>query len=382
MKIKQVMAATFCIMLMCSMALAAESKEKLKISNTSTSSSTKGTVSLGDAKSGGSNSTGANSTGNMISLAESAGHSLNNSSKLESTGSKSIGSEEVDNGNFLSNAVSSGIMMFLRALFDGMCDDIYADGYSPGVNSTGANDGTEFTNSTGSLYDALTSVPHPYENQTIVKMYGGYLNLTIYCITVFVLGALISRSIARMRLDKDIDVRQAAFIGGIAICGLALVSNILYMFALDIVEALNNYIMLPAMSALTPDPNDDLLLSIIQSLCDFLLLVFFNIRYYMLNVVAVGCSIVAVLLVPEFTRDFAENCIEKIIRILLLQPAALFVYVVCILSAPSFPDGFKAVAHISTTVLVFATCWYFMFGNFTLVKKGISFAIRKGVKKA
>jgi len=334
------------------------------------------------------------SNGSSIGLSEAAARSESystalgiDSNNIESEISKNnsstsnIESEDVDNGNFLTNAVSSGIMMFLRALFDGMYTDIYADGHGPGENSTGAANGTEFTNSTDSLYDALTSVPHPYENQTIVKMYGGYLNLALYCILIFVLGALISRSIARMRLDKNVDVRQAAFIGGIAICGLALISNIMYMFALDIVEALNNYIMLPAMPAMTPDPTDDLLLSIIQSLCDFLLLVFFNIRYFMLNVVAVGCSIVAVLLVPEFSRDFAENCIEKIIRILFLQPAALFVYVVCIMSSPNFPDGFKAVAHISTTVLVFATCWYFMFGSFTLLKKGISLVIRKGVVK-
>ena len=322
------------------------------------------------------------SSGLVISMSDAASRSENYSktdSDLESEISQNnssssdldLESETVDNGNFLTNAVSSGIALFLR----GMCDGIYADIYA------GEENGTEFTNSTDTLYDALTSVPHPYENQTIVKMYGGYLNLTLYCIIIFVIGALISRSIARTRLDKNIDTTQAAFIGGIAICGLALIANILYMYTLDVVEALNNYIMLPAMPALTPDPTDDLLLSIVQSICDFILLVFFNIRYYMLNVVAVGCSVVAVLLVPEFSRDFAQNCIEKIIRILFLQPAALFVYVVCVLSAPGFPDGFKAVSHISTTVLVFATCWYFMFGNFTLLKKGISFAIRKGVVK-
>lgn len=377
MKIERAVAIAFCVMLLCNVAFAAESKEKLDISNTATSSNTKEIVSLGDAKNGGSNSTGANSTGTVISLAESAGRSQNNSSNSENTTTTGTSSETADNGNFLSNAVSSGIMTFVHTICDGIYADIYADNHGPGENSTGAANGTEFTNSTDSLYDALTSVPHPYENQTIVKMYGGYLNLTLYFIAIFVLGALISRSIARMRLDKDIDVRQAAFIGGIAICGLALIANILYMFALDIVEALNHYIMLPTMPAMTPDPTDDLLLSIIQSICDLLLLVFFKIRYYLLNVVAVGCSIVAVLLVPEFSRDFAENCIEKIIRILFLQPAALFVYVVCIQS----DSGSNVVSHISTTVFVFVTCWFFMFGSFTLLKKGVSFVIRKGVVK-
>ncbi len=365
--IKRAIALAFCLLLLCSCIASAATNNSITDS--------KNIININKNTNNSIDSESKASINNTISVSESTANSQNNSS------SSSVKYEEADNGNFLTNAVSAGITLFIKGICDGIYADIYADGHGTGENSTGSVNGTEYTNSTDSLYDALTSVPHPYENQTIVKMYGGYLNITIYCIVIFVLGALIGRSIARMRLDKNIDVRQAAFIGGIAICGLALISNIIYMYALDVVEALNHYIVLPAMPAMTPDPTDDLLISIIQSFCDFLLLVFFNIRYYMLNVVAVGCSIVAVLLVPEFTRDFAEDCIEKIIRILLLQPAALFVYVVCILSAPSFPDGFKAVSHISTTVLVFATCWYFMFGNFTLLKKGVSFVIRKGVAK-
>jgi len=314
-----------------------------------------------------------------ISLSESAERSQNNSSVLESN----IESENVDNGNFLTNAVSAGISLFIQGLCDGIYADIYADGYGYSEDRTGTNNTgyTEYTNSTyDGIYTAITSVPHPYEDNKIVELYGGYLNLTIFCILIFVFGALISRSIERMRLDKNINLTRSAFVGGIATCLFALVANIIYAGALNTIEALNNFITLPAMPALAPDPSD-LLLCIVQTFCDLILFTFFNIRYYVLYIVAVGCSVIAVLLVPEFTRDFAENCIEKIIRILFLQPAALFVCVVCIMSVDSLPNDLKAFAHISTTILVFATCWYFMFGNFTLLKRGISYAVRKGVGK-
>ena len=333
-------------------------------------------VSLSDAKNGvnihedSSNNTNAEheaSNKKVISLTESAERSQNNSSSSD----LDLESETVDNGNFLTNAVSSGIALFLR----GMCDGIYADIYADEGN------GTEFTNSTkDGIYAALTFVPNPYEDKNIVELYGGYLNITIFCILVFVFGALISRSIARMKLAKNVNLAQSAFVGGIATCGFALIANILYAGVLSTIEALNKFITLPAMPALTPDPNN-LLLFIIQTCCDLVLFVFFDIRYYIIYITAVGCSVIAVLLVPEFTRDFAKNCIEKITRILFLQPAALFVYVVCIISIDGMPDDLKVFAHIGTTVMVFATCWYFMFGNFTLLKKGISFAIRKGVVK-
>lgn len=308
------------------------------------------------------------SQGPVISLEESTARSENNSSGKESK--LEIKNEQVDNGDFLSNAVSSGITACLRGLCDGIYADIYAD-----------ENGTEFTNSTkDGIYTAITFVPNPYANKNIVELYGGYLNLTIFCIVVFVVGALISRSIARMKLDKNINLTRSAFIGGIATCGFALVANILYAGVLETIEVLNQYITLPAMPALTPDPNN-LLLFIVQSGCDLILFVFFVIRYYIIYITAVGCSVIAVLLVPEFTRDFAKNCLEKIARILFLQPASLFVYVVCVMSAPGLPDDLKAFAYIGTTVMVFATCWYFLFGNFTLLKKGISFAVRKGVVK-
>jgi len=304
--------------------------------------------------------------GSVISLSDAMARSQNNSSSPEPV----MQSETADNGNFLSNAVSSGITGFLRGLCDGAYADIDAE-----------ENGTEFTNGTkDGIYTAITFVPDPYEDKNIVELYGGYLNLTVFFAAVFVFGALISRSIARMKLGRNKNLTQSAFIGGIATCGLALIANILFDGTLNTIEALNMFITLPAMPALTPDPSN-LLLFIVQCGCDLVLFTFFVIRYYIIYIVAVGCSVIAVLLVPEFTRDFAKNCIEKIIRILFLQPAALFVYVVCVLSVDGLPDDLKAFAHIGVTVMVFLTCWYFLFGDFTLLKKSVAYAIRKGVVK-
>jgi len=359
--IKRAIALTFCLLLLCSYVAAAATNTNLTDSkHTSNDSKDKQ----------------ATSQGKVTSLSNSTENSKNNSSSSDSN----IKSEEVDNGNFLTNAVSSGIALFLKGLFDGMYTDVYADGYGPGETGTITN-GTEYTNSTyDGIYTAITSVPHPYEDDKIVKLYGGYLNLTLFCISIFVFGALTSRSIARMKLNKNLNLTQSAFVGGIATCLFALVTNIIYAGILDTIEVLNNFITLPAMPALAPDPSN-LLLCIVQTFCDLVLFVFFIIRYYILYIVAVGCSIIAVLLVPEFTRDFSEKCLEKIARILALQPAALFVYVVCVISADSLPGSLKAFAHIGTTVMVSVTCWYFMFGNFTLLKRGISYTVRKGVGK-
>lgn len=373
---KRAIAVVFCLLLLINIAGASDTIKLKKLNaSTDTGISTQKIIHLSDAK---------NETANYSNVSSVTGTTGTNAQAP----SENTKTENVDNGNFLTNAVSSGITLFIKGLCNGIYADIYADGHAPGENSTAINSTatngtgyTEYSNSTyDGIYTAITNVPHPYKDKNIVKMYGGYLNLTIYCILIFVFGALISRSIARIRMDKNKNLTQAAFVGGIATCGFALIANILYGGALDVIETLNQFITLPAMPALAPDPTS-LLLCIVQTFCDAVLFVFFIIRYYVLYIAAVGCSVIAVLLVPEFTRDFAENCIEKIIRILFLQPAALFVYVVCILSVDALPDSLKAFAHIGTTLMVFLTCWYFMFGNFTFLKRGISFVIRKGVSK-
>ena len=299
----------------------------------------------------------------VISLDEAAARSNNDSSSDEPEKKD----ERVDNEDFISTEVSKGNELFVRSFIDGIYGDF--------------NDSSEeFGTTRGSIFTAITFVPNPYEDKGIVDLYGGYLNLSIYMIVLFIFGALTKRSLARTKLGKQTNLSQSAFIGGIAMCCFALVANILYAGTLDVIEALNEFIMLPVMPEIVPNP-DNLLLYALMGLCDLLVFGFFVIRYYILYIVAVVCSVIAVCLVPEFTRDFAKDCIEKIVRILFLQPAALFVSVVCIIATENLPDFLKIFSYVGTTIVIFLTCWYFLFGDFKLLKQGVQFAIRKGVLK-
>lgn len=278
------------------------------------------------------------------------------------------GSEDVDNQGLLSKGVSSGINLFVRGMIDGA--------YS-GMNANESE--TEFTNAReNGVYAALVEVPNPYENKSIADLYGGYVNLALFLSVLFILGAIVGRSIERARLSQKHNLTQAAFAGGLALCGLATISSFIFEGSLEVIDALNGFITLPAMPAMTSDP-DSLLVYAAQGLCDLVLLTFLTIRYYVLQITALAIPVIIVLLVPEHTRDVAQDLIEKIIRILALQPAALFVYVVCLLSLDDLSSSLKAFGHLGTTLMIFLTCWYFMFGNFTLLKKGVSFAISKGI---
>lgn len=118
-----------------------------------------------------------------------------------------------------------------------------------------------------------------------------------------------------------------------------------------------------------------------MGLCDLLLLLFFAIRYFLIYIIAVLCSLIAVMLVPDVTRGFALDAIEKIIRLLAMQPAALFASVIAIYATKGLPAPLESFGYIGLTIVVFLVCWYCMFGNFTLLKKSISYAVSKGVVK-
>lgn len=269
-------------------------------------------------------------------------------------------SENISGEDFIQNEVSAGNKLFVRSLIDGI--------YNNSAKT--------------SAFDALTFSPNPYQDKGVVKLYGGYQNLSLYMIVLFIFGALTNRSLARTKLIRKVNLSHAAFIGGIAMCCFALVANIIFAGALNLIEALNQFITLPAhVIPKIPNP-DSLLLFVISGLGDLFIYGFFTIvRYYVIYIVAVVCSVIAVLLVPEFSRDFAKDCIEKIIRILFLQPAALFVYVICINASNGLPDFLKPYSYLGITIMIFLTCWYFMFGNFTLLKKGVSLAVKKGLVK-
>jgi hypothetical protein len=240
----------------------------------------------------------------------------------------------------------------------------------------------EYGSMRGALTTVLTFVPNPYEDPIIQDLYTNYNNLAIYFVILFILGEYFNRRLAQLKVTSSVfgykDLSQSRFMGGICMCMLALMANVFFMFALQITQDLSKFAVMPSIDAIAPSP-DSLLLYAMMALCDLLVFGFFAIRYYVIYVTAVLCSIIAVMIVPEVTRGFALDAIEKIVRILAMQPAALFVSVIGIHASKGLPDPLEPFGYIGLTVFVFCVCWYCWFGNFTLLKNTISFAVSKGV---
>ena len=94
------------------------------------------------------------------------------------------------------------------------------------------NSKDEYGNTAGMIYTAVTFVPNPYENNTIVELYGGYVNFCIFLAVMFILGEL------RITSSSKYSLPPRRFIGGLTMCLFALMGNIFFMLVLDVIEAL------------------------------------------------------------------------------------------------------------------------------------------------
>ncbi|MDD2284677.1 MAG: hypothetical protein PHQ11_04675 [Paludibacter sp.] len=308
-----------------------------------------------------------------ISLEEARARNNNTNVSSDEYPQIEMGTERMEDEDFIRNEVSAGNSLFLRSLVDGLYDT-FRD----------SREKTDAGITNGLIFTAVTFVPNPYDDPMITDLYGGYTGIALYLIVIFIFGELISRSISRTKLTSSIirvrDLSEYRFVGGVLLCGFALFANFVYVGVLEVIEVLNQYITLPALPDMTPG-YDSLTLYLMMGIVDLVVMIFFVVRYLVMYAFAVICSVVAVMLVPEPTRDFALDIVEKMIRLLAMQPATLFVTAMGIISFQSMPGPIQPFAYLGLGVLIFMTCWYCYFGKFTLLKKAAVFAIRKGVTK-
>lgn len=268
-----------------------------------------------------------------------------------------------------SGVIGDGLNQWGKGLIDGM--------YASFDNSSVTK---QFGSTRGALFTVITYVPDPYADNTIKSLFLSYNNLAIFFVIVFIFGAWANRNLARMKVTSSVfgdkDLSTSAFFGGLCMCGIALAANLIYMFSLQIIQALSQFAMSNVLDSIAPSP-DNLVLYAMMAVCDLFVFVFFLIRYFIIYAFAVVCTIVAVLLVPDISRDFSKKIIDHMIRILLLQPVAIFSTCLGILALKDLPSnsGLQAIGYVGLTCFVFLVCWYMLFGNFEFLKKAARYAV-------
>jgi hypothetical protein len=345
--VNKALAIAFCALLLCNIASA-----KI-VGNFSTDSIGLKTVTLEEAK-----------------VEEDSSNTSVNTSSIALVSTKT---EAIPGADVVSGWVTSGLNGWLKGLIDGM--------YTSFDNNTAVT--SKFGSARGALFTVITYVPNPYTDSTIKSLYTNYNNLAIFFVVIFIFGEWSNRNLARMKVTSSVfgdkDLSTSRFYGGLCMCGVALAANLFYMLALQIIQALSQFAMSNVLDSIAPSP-DNLILYFMMAVCDLTVFIFFIIRYFVIYAVAVLCTIIAVLLVPDFSRDFAKKSIDHILRILLLQPVAIFFTCLGILAMKNLPtnSGMQAAGYVGLTVFAFLVCLYMLIGDFEFIKKGAKTVIAWG----
>ena len=164
-------------------------------------------------------------------------------------------------------------------------------------------------------------------------------------------------------------------------CFIALAANFFYILVLQIIQALSQFAMSNVLDSIAPIP-DNLVLYAMMAVCDLTVFIFFIIRYFIIYAMAVLCILIAVMYVSDWSRDFAKKTTDNVLRILFLQPVAIFFTSFGILALKGLPEnsGMQAIGYVCLTILVFLVCWYMLFGDFEFIKKGAKVAVSVGLK--
>ncbi|MDR3492424.1 MAG: hypothetical protein P4M12_10360 [Gammaproteobacteria bacterium] len=343
--VKRALAIAFCLLLFCNIASA-----KI-IGDFSTDKTGLKTVTLEEAK-----------------VKDTNASSMPVSSNVSQPATKT---ESIPQSDVVSGWVTAGLNNWLKGLIGGM--------YGSFENNSAVNN--QFGSPRGALYTAITYVPNPYEDPTIKGLFLNYNSLAIFFVCIFIFGEWANRRLASMKVTSSVfgekDLSISKFFGGICMCGIALSANLIYMFSLQIIQALSQFAMSKVLDSIAPSP-ENLILYLMMAICDLTVFIFFIIRYYIIYAVAVLCTIIAVLLVPDFSRDFAKKSIDHIVRILLLQPVAIFFTCLGILTMKGLPTQLQPFGYIALTVFIFLICLYMLIGDFEFIKKGAKTVIAWG----
>jgi hypothetical protein len=267
--------------------------------------------------------------------------------------------------------VAKGIQKVLIMLADSM--------YGAFNNNTEINN--EFGTPQGALFNFSTHTPDPYNTPEVKRLSKNYYYLAVFFVILFIVGEFMNRNLARMKVTESVfgnkDLSTSRFVGGITMCFIGLFANFFFMGALKVTEVLSQYAMFNVIGSITPSP-DNIVTYLGIALCDFCIIIFFIIRYYIIVATAIVCTVIAVLWVPEPTREFAQKTTEIIMRVLALQPAAVFATSVGVLALKNMPKEALPLGYICLAIFVVLVCCYFLFGDFKIIKRGGKILIKVG----
>lgn len=263
----------------------------------------------------------------------------------------------------VSNSISLGIESFIR----GLVDDIVGLSVST-TGTTGTNEGV----GVDLIYSVATFTPNPYASSQVhyLKSIANdiFFEALIYIFMFATIGALIHYVFpqAAVQINESIGFSMGTGIKKLlAVCaggiGIFAFESCFLWLVLSINDEMSKNIILPSLNAVSFNPENLVLYTILGLAYGILMLCFYYRGLIILFWAAIGV-VVGILLLPSKTQTWAINAHYYLIQIVFYQFAIVAWYSFCIILIQGMPlDMQRGMYVIMVFVSIYAS-YKFIFG--------------------
>jgi hypothetical protein len=274
-----------------------------------------------------------------------------------------------------------------------------ADGINLALTHMGDDITKHYGTTRGAIFHFITWNIKPEQIPILKDFYQKNLKLAFPLAILFILGAVISRSLAiadpvsYTNVFGRKDFAQNDAVGGGLFMLIGLAFGLAFMGLMAALDIINAYLMLTVMDSIAPSI-DNGILYLMMALIELLLFVFFI--YRQMWIVAGYCfaPLYGLLFASGYLKEFTDSIGDKFLRAMIMQPMAIAATVFFIIVIKAFtsspewtayksvdPTGGAGMIEASFYVVLFlvllGVCLWCIFGKMTMVKRLVGFSALK-----
>jgi hypothetical protein len=230
------------------------------------------------------------------------------------------------------------------------------------------------------------------ENIPIARDYNNInTNFAVILAVLVIFGESIATSAAASNYPAysnvfgEKDFSQRRFIGG----GISVMAGIggSYIFRgiMLLIGMIDAYMMLMVMDSIEPNASN-VTIYFFLTIAELIVLLFFIYRQVVIVAMYIASPIYGVMWASGYMKDFIDSIGDKVIRVLIMQPLCIFLTVVSIITFKAldmkvmgitvWSGDSEGLFGLALCIMIVATCWWCMFGNFTIVKRTFGLLVK------
>lgn len=271
--------------------------------------------------------------------------------------------------------------------------DMVAEGINKGLTRMGDDIYKQFGQERGFIFRFITWNIKPDQIPTVKEFYTKNLKLAFPLAFLFILGTVISRSIAISNpaaftnVFGRKDFAQNDLVGGGLFLIIGLTFGFLFLGFMALLDLVNSYLMVTVLDSIAPS-FDNGVMYLLMALIELALSVFFIYRQIWIVAAYVFSPLYGLLFASGYLKEFVDSVGDKFLRAMIMQPFCIVTTVVWIIVMKAISvsntwmqwDASRSgLPYVALFLILLDVCCWCIWGKMTFVKRIVGFGVIKKV---